>query len=114
MTRRIDKAALATVLLALVAASGSARAQDHDTKWEKTHPRRDQVNDRLENQNKRINQEVREGELTKAQAHKLRAEDRQIRKEEREMASEHGGHITKKDQQILNHHENVVSKQIGK
>ena len=38
---RIDKAVLATVLLALVAASGSAMAQDKDTKWEKTHPCRE-------------------------------------------------------------------------
>jgi hypothetical protein len=113
-SHRIDKAALATVLLALFAASGSAMAQDHDTKWEKTHPRRDQVNDRLEKQNKRINHEVKEGELTKAQAHKLRAEDQQIRREEQAMASEHGGHITKQEQRKLNHQENVVSKQIGK
>jgi hypothetical protein len=79
-SHRIDKAALTTVLLALVA-SGSAMAQDHekDTKWEKSHPRREQVNERLKNQNKRINHEVREGELTKAQANKLHAEDRQIR-----------------------------------
>ena len=47
-SHRIDKAALATVLLALVAASGSAMAQDKDTKWEKHHPRREQVNKRLE------------------------------------------------------------------
>lgn len=114
MTHRIDKAALATVLLALVAASGSAMAQDHDTKWEKTHPRRDQVNDRLQVQNKRINHEVKEGELTKAQAHKLRAEDRQIRQEEHNMARQNGGHITKEEQHVLNHQENVVSKQIGK
>jgi hypothetical protein len=26
-----------------------------ETKWERNHPRRDQVNDRLENQNRRIN-----------------------------------------------------------
>lgn len=29
-------------------------AQYHDTKWEKTHPCRDEVNGRLQNQNKQI------------------------------------------------------------
>ena len=114
ISHQIDKAALATVLLALVAASGSAMATDKDTKWEKTHPRREQVNDRLENQNRRINREVKEGELTKAQAHKLHAEDRKIRQEERDMASLNGGHITKGEQRVLNQQENAVSKQIGK
>lgn len=114
MTRHIDKAALATVLLALFAASGSAMAQDRDSHWEKTHPRREQVNDRLANQNRRIAHEVREGELTKAQAHKLRAEDRRIRREERTMAAAHNGHLTKQEQRELNRQENAVSRQIGK
>jgi len=72
------------------------------------------VNDRLENQNRRINQERKEGELTKAQAAKLHKDDRQIRQEERDMASQNGGHITKSEQNVLNQQENAVSKQIGK
>jgi hypothetical protein len=40
--------------------AGSA-ASNAETRWERNHPRRDQVNDRLENQNQRINQEYREG-----------------------------------------------------
>lgn len=110
------KIAIVTVLLALFAASGSAMAKSHDkdTNWEKHHPRREQVNNRLNNQNKRINKEVKEGEMTKAQASKLHKEDRQIRKEERLMASQNGGHITKAEQKTLNQQENAVSKQIGK
>ena len=115
-SKQSGKAAIVTVLIALFAASGSSMAKDHDkdTKWEKHHPRRGQVNNRLDNQNKRINKEVKEGELTKAQAGKLRKEDRQIRKEERLMASQNGGHITKSEQKVLNQQENAVSKQIGK
>lgn len=41
-------------------------------------------------------------------------EDRQVRKEERVMASQNDGRITKKEQTILNHQENAISKQIGK
>jgi hypothetical protein len=103
---------LALTAAALFAAglASSAMAQ---TQWEKTHPRRDQVNDRLANQNKRINDEVKEGDLTKKQAAKLHQEDRKIRKEERLAASQNNGHITKAEQKALNQQENKVSKQIG-
>jgi|SRR6185369_545583 len=95
-----------------LAVAGSSFAADKD--WNKDHPRRAQVNKRLANQNKRIHEEVKEGELTKAQAAKLHKEDRQIRKEERIMASQNGGHITKQEQRTLNQQENAVSKQIVK
>jgi len=95
----------------LAFASGAAMAE---TQWEKEHPRRDQVNDRLANQDKRIHQERKEGEITKGQAKQLHREDHAIRKEERTMASTNNGHITKAEQRALNQQENQVSKQIGK
>jgi hypothetical protein len=82
--------------------------------FDKRHPRRAQVNQRLNNQDKRINKEVKEGQMSKGKAAKLHKEDRQIRKEERAMASQNGGHITKQEQKTLNQQENSVSKQIGK
>ncbi len=85
-----------------------------DTQWQKDHPRREQVNNRLGNQNQRIKQERKEGEISKAQAQKLHSEDHAIRQEERTMASTNGGHITKAEQKSLNQQENQVSKQIGK
>ena len=85
-----------------------------ETKWQKDHPRRTEVNARLKNQNKRINQERKEGEITKAQAQQLHSEDHAIRQEERTMASTNGGHITKTEQKALNQQENQVSQQIGK
>jgi hypothetical protein len=100
-------AAIATLAFSF---AGVASAQTH---WEASHPRRDQVNDRLANQNRRIHQEVREGEMSHAQAAKLHRDDRQIRREERLMASQNGSHITKQEQRTLNQQENRVSKQIG-
>ena len=85
-----------------------------ETQWQKDHPRRTEVNARLKNQNKRINQERKEGEITKTQAQQLHSEDHAIRQEERTMASTNGGHITKTEQKALNQQENQVSKQIGK
>lgn len=84
------------------------------TEFQKEHPRRAEVNQRLENQDKRIHQEVKEGKMSKAEAKKLHKEDHQIRKEEKSMASQNGGHITKLEQKTLNQQENSVSKQIGK
>ena len=82
--------------------------------WARSHPRRAEVNARLNNQNKRINEERREGDLTRGQAANLHKEDRQIRKEERAMASQNGGHISRQEQRTLNRQENAVSWQIGK
>ena len=109
---RVTKSIVASAMLVLFAASSVAMAAD--TKWEKNHPRRDQVNDRLSHQNARIKNEVKEGEMTHAQARALHRKDRQIRREERAMASQNGGHITKTEQKVLNQQENAVSKQIGK
>jgi len=83
-------------------------------KWERNHPRRDQVNDRLENQNRRINQERKEGEITKGQANRLHREDQAIRHEEQTMSKLNNGHITPAEQKALNQQENAVSKQIGR
>src|SRR5450631_1645104 len=102
---------IAAVALSLAGMVGTASA---DTKWQKHHPRREQVNNRLHRQNKRIHQEVKQGELTKGQAATLHKDDRQIRGEERAMASQNGGHVTKSEQKVLNQQENGVSQQIGK
>jgi hypothetical protein len=110
---RVSKTVVLSALVA-IAASAAGSAFAGDTKWEKNHPRREQVNERLAKQNKRINNEVKEGDLTKAQGAALHKEDRQIRREERLMASQNGGHITKAEQKVLNEQENAVSKKIGK
>lgn len=111
------KKILIASLFAAVAIGGYAQtaAPAHtDTPFEKAHPRREQVNDRLASQNQRIHKEVKEGEMSKAQAAKLHRQDRQIRREERLMAAQNGGHITKQEQRTLNQQENKVSAQIGK
>jgi len=102
---------LATLTVALAGVAGTSLAE---TQWQKNHPRRTQVNSRLANQNRRIKQERKEGEITKAQAQQLHSEDHAIRQEERSMASTNGGHITKTEQRALNQQENQVSHQIGK
>jgi hypothetical protein len=90
--------------------AGAASAQ---TNWDATHPRRAEVNHRLANQDRRIHQEVREGEMSHADAARLHRDDHQIRQEERDMASQNGSHITRREDYALNQQENHVSRQIG-
>ena len=103
-----------TTLAVLLAGATLSTAVLAETQWEKDHPRRDQVNDRLQNQDKRIHHEVKEGELSKGHAARLHRQDHAIRKEERRMAARHGGHITKAEQVKLDRQENRVSREIGK
>jgi hypothetical protein len=110
MTRR-SKLIVAIAIGILGASATSAFAE---TAWERSHPRRDQVNDRLENLNARINHEYREGELTPWQARRLHAEDRMIRGEERTMAGFDHGHITRGEERLLNSQENELSRTIGR
>jgi len=101
--------AFAATLVSLAALMGTASA---DTQWQKNHPRREQVNQRLSNQNRRIHQDVKNGTLSKSQAAQLHHEDHQVRQEERDMASQNGGHITKAEQGALNQQQNRISGQI--
>lgn len=105
---------LSSLVLIALASTVATTSFAHDQEWKNEHPRRAEVNARLANQNKRIKEEVKEGDMSKAEAHKLHQEDRQIRQEERLMAKQNGGHITKAEQKALNQQENAVSKQIGK
>ncbi|HLZ99936.1 MAG TPA: hypothetical protein VKP66_18505 [Steroidobacteraceae bacterium] len=100
----------ATVIVAALA--GAAGTASADTAWQKNHPRREEVNNRLANQNARIHRDVKDGTLTRGQAAALHHQDRQIRQEERDMASQNGGHITKSEKKVLNQQENGVSREI--
>ena len=102
---------LALALVAFTAFSGTVADASAAT-WAQTHPRRDQVNDRLANQNARINHDLATGKITVGQAAFLHKEDRTVRAQERFDASFNSGHITKAEQRSLNQNENAISGQI--
>jgi hypothetical protein len=83
-----------------------------DGNFAKNHPRRAEVNQRLNNQDRRINQGERSGDMSRHQANRLHQRDHQIRGEERRMASRHDGHITRHEQNRLNRQENHMSHRI--
>jgi len=104
---------IAITILTLGVVAGTTAIANAET-WNQAHPRRAEVNARLANQNWRIHQERREGEITAGQAHALHALDRFIRNEERFMATQNGGYITRSEQRALNQQENAVSREIGR
>ena len=110
MTARFAIVALAGMLASGLSYAGDRRADRRE--WNEDHPRRHEVNKRLNNQNRRIKEGVEDGKLSRGQAQQLHAEDRAIRQQEREDAAQHGGHITKGEQRQLNQEENANSRMI--
>ncbi|HLX36224.1 MAG TPA: hypothetical protein VKR29_00435 [Candidatus Binataceae bacterium] len=110
MNRKISLASFLTALMVggLVYV-GTASAQNN---WQENHPARTEVNQRLLNQDRRINQGERHGQLNGAEAQQLHAEDQSIRNQERQDAAEHHGHITRAEKRQLNREENAESRQI--
>lgn len=104
---------LAIALVTAFCAGSAMTADAAPTTWQKNHPRRTEVNGRLANQNARVKNQVKNGDMSKAKAQRIHAADKGIRQEERDMAKQNGGHITKTEQKALNQQENSVSNRIG-
>ena len=108
-TRKLLIAALGLTLAAGGATTALARSD-----FSRTHPAREQLNDRLTRQNQRIHEERRAGEISGAQAHRLHMADRRIRRHERRFAKWHHGRISRAEQHRLNRQEHAVSSRIGR
>ena len=98
--------------------AGSAMAQNPNTSgagpgvYDPNHPRVNKINQREQNQQNRIANGIRSGQLTPGDTTRLeRQENRLVRNEKRDMAKD-GGHLTKQDQARLNREANHVSKDI--
>jgi hypothetical protein len=104
------------LMIAAVAATFASMSSNvfADTKFQQNHPRRAEVNARLENQNRRIDTEVKDGQISRSQGAFLHGEDHAIRSEERTFARGDNSHITLGEQALLNKQENGVSRQIGR
>jgi hypothetical protein len=108
------KKTLVTVALALAATFTFAQAGPGPQPTNiKDHPRVNQVNSRIDNQEKRITKEKKEGDITAKQAHQDRKNLKKINREKHQMRKADGGHLTKKDQKDLNKDLNKNSKKIG-
>lgn len=108
------KKALLTAVMGTALSLGIAATASADTMWQSHHPRREEVNNRLNNLDHRISVERSEGELSTRQVRTMRAEDRTIRTQERFDTGFNNGHITRAEQRALNQDENGLSRQIGR
>ena len=110
---RLSPRTAGILLLGLTAVLIAAPGFAGDRRFEHRHPRRDQVLDRTQMQNRRITRQVREGELSHAQARNLRYRDATIAHRQQVLAHKNGGYITKQQQANLNKRLNANSKRIG-
>lgn len=78
------------------------------------HPRVNEVNNRLENQQDRIQNGLKNGTMTQKQAARDETHDANIARRESVDEAKHNGHLTKQEQRNLNRAENHNSKRIYK
>jgi hypothetical protein len=110
MTMRTTRTLL-TALFGAAVLFGTIGAASADP-WNVRHPRRTEVNHRLNHQDMRINHDLRTGKISFRQAHQLHREDRMIRAHERLDARFDGSHVTRPQDRALNQDENGVNRQI--
>jgi hypothetical protein len=101
--RNLIIAAAGLALTAGVGVSASAA-----TPLQLQHPRRVEVNHRLEHLNRKIRFERREGMISPLKAHRMHARLHRTREQERQMAARDGGRLTRHDRVRLNREENGV------
>ncbi|MET3653309.1 hypothetical protein [Dyella japonica] len=101
--------------LGMVAAFASAAAMAQTSTDVPGHPRVNEVNQRLDNQQNRIQNGVADGQMNAKQAARDEKQDANIAQRESHDEAEHGGHLTKQEQRnlnkSLNHDSNRIHKQ---
>jgi hypothetical protein len=99
MKMKITTLALAAFMAAAPAAfTASAHAQD--------------INQRKENQQDRIGQGVKSGQLTAGETAHLEHQESGINHEERGMRAQDNGHLTSQDRKTINRQQNAESRRI--
>jgi len=97
---------------------GSASAQTSTTSGagpgqvDPGHPRVNQINGRETNQQNRIANGVKNGQLTPGQTARLERGEQRLQNNEKKDMAKDNGHLTKKDQRQLNKESNHMSKRI--
>ena len=99
---------------------GSASAQTGNTSGagpgqvDPGHPRVDQINRRETNQQKRIANGVKNGQLTPTETRRLERGEKRLQNNEKRLMAKDNGHLTKKHQRQLNREANHMSARIAK
>lgn len=113
-TKMTSRFSLIAFSMAAVLASAGAMAQSTSPENIPGHPRVSEVNQRLENQQDRIQAGVADGQLNAKQAARDEKQDANIAARESRDEAKNGGHLTKQEQKNLNKSLNQDSKRIHK
>ena len=105
-----SKLVLAGMVMGAAMMSGAVLAQTDVP----GHPRVNEVNNREQNQQNRINNGLKNGTMSHAQAARDEKRDANIARRESVDQAKHNGHLTKQEQHNLNRSENRNSKDIYK
>jgi hypothetical protein len=109
MIKKIFKAStLPIAALLAMAIAGPVLAQEQDPQ----HPRVNEIQGRIDNQEGRINQGLGKGQITPGQASRDSARDARVERQLQHDEAKHGGHITKREQARLNRELNRNSRAI--
>lgn len=109
-----SKIALFGLLIGGAMVSGQVMAQNAPQTDVPGHPRVNEVNNRLDNQQNRIDNGLKNGTMTQAQAARDETHDANIGRRESVDEAKHDGHLTKQEQRNLNRSENRNSRHIYK
>jgi hypothetical protein len=112
--KTISRITLAALAVSAITLSGAALAQQPAPTDIPDHPRVNEVNQRLDNQQNRIQQGVADGQINAKQEARDEKHDANIAQRESRDETEHGGHLTKAEQNHLNHSLNKNSRRIHK
>jgi hypothetical protein len=70
------------------------------------------INQRKGDQQQRIGNGVKSGQLTAGETSRLEHQERGINREERGMRAQDNGHLTRQDRQVIHHQQNQESRRI--
>ncbi len=87
-------------------------AQEPTATPDDKHPRVEQVKERQDKQQDRIEAGEKSGELDKHEAKKLEKDEKRIHEEKKEDREKHDGHLTKSEQEKLNRQQDKVGEKI--
>ena len=112
--QKIMKVLFVTFITTFICTFSFAQGPGHQPTHIKDNPKVNQVDKRIDNQEKRITEERKEGDLTKKQAQQDRKNLTTINNEKKDMRKMDNGHLTNQDQKVLNQQLNQNSKRIPK
>ena len=104
---------ISTIALAAILAAPALMVAQTPTPATPTPGKNDyNINQRKDDQQQRIAQGVKSGQLTAGETSRLEHQEAGINHEERGMRAQDNGHLTKQDRQTIHHQQNQESRRI--